>query len=46
MGHVPHASDMGAVYRQHVAEAALRQVTSHVREWLFGRSRSKRKVQK
>ncbi|MEI7863691.1 MAG: tyrosine-type recombinase/integrase, partial [Planctomycetota bacterium] len=46
MGHVPHASDMGAVYRQHVAEVALRQVTSHVREWLFGRSRSKRKVQK
>jgi len=46
MGHVPHASDMGAVYRQHVAEAALRQVTSHVREWLFGRSCSKRKVQK
>ena len=46
MGHVPHASDMGAVYRQHVAEAALRQVTSHVREWLFGQSRSKRTVQK
>jgi hypothetical protein len=46
MGHVPHASDMGAVYRQHVAETALRQVTDHVRQWLFGRSQSKRKVQK
>lgn len=46
MGHVPHTSDMGAVYRQHVAESALRQVTDHVRQWLFGRSQPKRKVQK
>lgn len=36
MGHVPATSDMGAVYRQHVAESALRQVTDHVRAWLFG----------
>jgi integrase len=36
MGHVPATSDMGAVYRQHVAESALRQVTSHVHTWLFG----------
>ncbi len=36
MGHVPATSDMGAVYRQHVAERALRQVTDHVRTWLFG----------
>ncbi len=36
MGHVPATSDMGAVYRQHVAESALRQVTDHVHTWLFG----------
>jgi integrase len=36
MGHVPASSDMGAIYRQHVAESALRQVTDHVRTWLFG----------
>lgn len=46
MGHVPPSSDMGALYRQHVAEAALRQVTDHVRQWLFGRSRSRQRVQK
>jgi site-specific recombinase XerD len=36
MGHVPATADMGAVYRQHVAESALRQVTDHVHTWLFG----------
>ena len=36
MGHVPATGDMGAVYRQHVAEIALRQVTDHVRKWLWG----------
>ena len=36
MGHVPPSSDMGAVYRQHVAESALRQVTDYVRRWLWG----------
>jgi integrase len=46
MGHVPASNDMSAVYRQHVAEAALRQVTDHVRQWLFGRSRSRQRVQK
>jgi integrase len=35
MGHAPHSSDMGAVYRRHVAEKALRQVTDHVHDWLF-----------
>jgi hypothetical protein len=35
MGHVPATADMGAVYRQHVAESALRQVTDHVHTWLF-----------
>jgi integrase len=38
MGHAPSATDMSAVYRQHVAERALRQVTDHVRRWLFGAS--------
>ena len=36
MGHAPRASDKGSVYRQHVAESALRQVTDHVRQWLLG----------
>ena len=37
MGHAPPAADMSAVYRQHVGEAPLRQVTDHVRAWLFGK---------
>jgi integrase len=36
MGHAPASGDMGAVYRQHVAESALRIVTDHIRSWLFG----------
>jgi hypothetical protein len=36
MGHAPASSDMGAVYRQHVAETLLRSVTDYVRTWLFG----------
>jgi integrase len=36
MGHAPASSDMGAVYRQHVAETLLRSVTDYVRAWLFG----------
>lgn len=36
MGHAPHSSDMGAIYRRHVAEKALREATDHVRRWLFG----------
>ena len=36
MGHAPHSSDMGAIYRRHVAEKALREATDHVRNWLFG----------
>ncbi len=35
MGHAPLSSDMGAVYRQHVADEALRTVTEHVRQWLW-----------
>jgi integrase len=35
MGHAPLSSDMGAVYRQHVADDALRTVTEHVRQWLW-----------
>ena len=46
MGHVPASSDMGAVYRQHVAESALRQVTDHVHDWLFGKAPAKSKRQK
>ncbi len=46
MGHAPSATDMSAVYRQHVAESALRQVTDHVREWLFGSLLSEREIQK
>jgi integrase len=36
MGHAPASGDMGAVYRQHVAESSLRSVTDYVRAWLFG----------
>lgn len=39
MGHAPLTKDMGAIYRQHVAESALRQVTDHVHNWLFGPAR-------
>jgi integrase len=35
MGHAPAAGDMSAIYRQRVGEAPLRQVTEHVRAWLF-----------
>jgi len=41
MGHAPASSDMGATYRQHVAESALRQVTDHIRTWLFGATAKK-----
>jgi integrase len=36
MGHAPLSSDMGATYRQSVADEALESVTDHVRTWLFG----------
>jgi len=36
MGHAPPASDMAAIYRRHVAEKALREVTGYVHCWLFG----------
>ena len=35
MGHAPLSSDMGANYRQRVADEALESVTNHVRAWLF-----------
>ena len=46
MGHAPLTSDMGAIYRQHVAESALRQVTDHVHDWLFGKAPAKPRRQK
>ena len=46
MGHAPLTSDMGAIYRQHVAESALRQVTDHVHDWLFGKAPTKPRRQK
>ena len=46
MGHVPASSDMGAVDRPHGAESALRQVTEHVHDWLFGKAPAKSKRQK
>lgn len=46
MGHVPHTSEIGALYRHHVSESALRQVMEHVRAWLFGNSHTGRKGQK
>jgi len=39
MGHAPPSNDMGDAYRGGVADAALRQVTDHVRTWLFGPAR-------
>jgi integrase len=36
MGHAPPSTDMGDVYRGGVAEAALRQVTDHVRALVLG----------
>jgi hypothetical protein len=39
MRHAPLTKDMGAVYRQHVAESALRQVTGHVQACLFASER-------
>lgn len=43
MGHIPHASDMGAVYRRHIAKKALLKVTRHVHKWLFGGGASDQK---
>jgi integrase len=36
MGHVAHASDMSAVYRERISDERLQAVTDHVRSWLFG----------
>lgn len=35
MGHVPHANDMSARYRQRVGDDRLTNVCEHVRKWLF-----------
>lgn len=37
MGHVPHAQDMSAVYRQKTYDAMLRKCTEHVRQWYLGK---------
>jgi integrase len=34
MGHVPHASDMSAVYREYIQDDRLVAVTNHVHDWL------------
>ena len=45
MGHAPLSSDMGAVYRKHVADDALLQVTAYVRKWLWGDRPPSRELQ-
>lgn len=35
MGHIPHANDMSARYRQRVGDERLEAVAEHVRKWLF-----------
>ncbi len=35
MGHLPDASDMGAVYNQWIDDDRIRRVCDHVRAWLF-----------
>lgn len=37
MGHVPHAKDMSAVYRQKTFDDMLRTCTDHVRKWYLGK---------
>lgn len=39
MGHKPPKSDMSGVYRQHISDARLKNVTDHVRAWLFGEAK-------
>ncbi len=35
MGHIPHANDMAARYRQRINDDRLERVAEHVREWIF-----------
>jgi hypothetical protein len=36
MGHADSHSDMGATYRQYIADERLEKVVRHVYGWLFG----------
>ena len=40
MGHVAHANDMSAVYRERMTDKRLFRVANHVRKWLFRRKPS------
>jgi integrase len=42
MGHSPAVNDMAAVYRQKISDDRLKDVTEHVRKWLFAKSRIKK----
>lgn len=42
MGHAPPENDMGAVYRQRIADARLKTVTDHVHRWLFTGRRTRK----
>jgi integrase len=44
MGHIPRASDMSAVYRQHIDDSRLEAVATHIRRWLFPPAGKKRKA--
>ena len=37
MGHTPPINDMGAVYRERIADERLERVAEHVRKWLFAK---------
>ncbi|MEO8497037.1 MAG: hypothetical protein ABI614_18350, partial [Planctomycetota bacterium] len=39
MGHADDDGDMGAVYRQDIADERLKAVTDHVHAWLFGEAK-------
>jgi integrase len=43
MGHAPAASDMAAVYREHIDDARLMAVSDHVHRWLFPKSTAAKK---
>jgi integrase len=43
MGHIPRASDMSAVYRQHIDDSRLEAVATHIHRWLFPPASKKRK---
>ena len=39
MGHTPASGDMGAQYREYIADERLAAVTAHERRWRFGKGR-------